>query len=913
MVYALAVALSLTGAQDAPPSDGAPVIPAFERFGDADPVEGGRLLLGELGCTSCHPSEGADPVASRRGPVLADAGRKFRAEWLRAWLEAPPRVKPGTTMPAAARDPSEIEPLVHYLLSLRSGDPPAESTGTPAKARELYEQVGCAACHGPFEGKGAGGPFVPLGDLRAKYACAGPLAQFLQDPLRTRPSGRMPRMNLSAAEAGALALHFVGSRPRDPDDPDGARPGVAFEYFEGSWGKLPDFDAFKPVGSGVAPDFNLKPLLRRDDHVGLRFRGYVEAPKDGIYTFYTTSDDGSRLRIGRALVVDNDGTHPAVEAFGAIALRKGKHALTVEWFEAGGEESLEVHWEGPGFSKRSIPPDALSHVPPTGLGPERAKPAPPREEFHPDPAQARRGREVFLRRCVSCHQAEPGDRPVPARPLEALRGKTGGCLAERPPAAAPAYPLSPRQRAAIRAALDAPAAATGPTPARRVERVLAAFNCYACHARNGRGGPVEGGEALFRVTDPTIGDEGRLPPHLTGVGAKLRREWMCEVLAHGAKVRPYMLARMPVFGLENVGSLVEDFETADLEGPESAAPPRNLDLAKAGRQLAGTKGLSCVSCHVWNGQKSLGVPGMDLTVMARRLRRDWFHRYLRDPNSLRPGTRMPTFWPEGRSVLKTVLDGDAALQIEALWQYLADGPQARPPIGLGPQPILLVPRDEAIIYRNFIQGAGPRAIAVGYPEHAHLAFDANHMRLALLWRGDFIDASKHWVDRGLGFQSPAGDDVVALADGPPFAELEDPNRSPWPAAPKHAWEKAPGYRFLGYELDARRRPAFLYACGAVRVRDFPEAVAGERRPGFRRTLTLEAETPPANFWYRALAARKIEKTADGAFRTPEGLTVRFEKPEGIEPALVTSGSGMELRIPVRFSGTKAVVVQRYDW
>ena len=77
-------------------------------------------------------------MSARRGPVLADAGRKFRAEWLRAWLEAPPRVKPGTTMPAAARDPSEIEPLVHYLLSLRSGDPPAESTGTPAKARELY-------------------------------------------------------------------------------------------------------------------------------------------------------------------------------------------------------------------------------------------------------------------------------------------------------------------------------------------------------------------------------------------------------------------------------------------------------------------------------------------------------------------------------------------------------------------------------------------------------------------------------------------------------------------------------------------------------------------------------------------------------------------------------------------------------
>ncbi|MFN3484701.1 MAG: hypothetical protein ACK44W_04370 [Planctomycetota bacterium] len=226
----------------------------------------------------------------------------------------------------------------------------------------------------------------------------------------------------------------------------------------------------------------------------------------------------------------------------------------------------------------------------------------------------------------------------------------------------------------------------------RVDRALAAFNCYACHPRNGKGGPLEAVQNFFRVTDPTIGDEGRLPPHLTGVGAKLRREWLREVLATGAKVRPYMLARMPAFGLENIGALVEDFEKADLRGPESPAPPRDENLVKAGRQLAGTKGLSCVSCHLWNGQKSLGVPGMDLTVMGRRLRRDWFHRYLLDPNSLRPGTRMPTFWPEGRSVLKTVLDGDAALQIEALWQYLADGPKARPPSASARSRFSLCPR-----------------------------------------------------------------------------------------------------------------------------------------------------------------------------------------------------------------------------
>ncbi|MFN3484702.1 MAG: PA14 domain-containing protein [Planctomycetota bacterium] len=383
MIWVLAPTASVAVAQETPPSREAPAVPSFERFAEADPAEGGRLLLGELGCVSCHPSDGSDFLPVRRGPILADAGRKFRSEWLRAWLESPSRVKPGTTMPAAAREPAEIDPLVHYLLSLRSEPPAAEAAGTPAKARDIYEQTGCAACHGPLEGKDLAGPFVPLGDLRSKYRSAGALAQFLQDPLRARPSGRMPRLNLSAAEAGALALYFVGSRPRDPDDPGGTRPGVAFEYFEGSWGKLPDFDALKPAASGVSAGFDLKPLRRRD-HVGLRFRGYVEVPRDGLYTFTTTSDDGSRLRIGSAVVVDNDGTHPAVEAAGTIALRKGKHALTVEWFEAGGEESLAVHWEGPGIAKEPIPLSALSHVPPSGLGPVREKP--PEEGIRPDPA-----------------------------------------------------------------------------------------------------------------------------------------------------------------------------------------------------------------------------------------------------------------------------------------------------------------------------------------------------------------------------------------------------------------------------------------------------------------------------------------------------------------------------------------------
>jgi mono/diheme cytochrome c family protein len=901
-----AASFDLSAAQDKPPPP--PLVPGFERFGAADPVEAGRLLLGELNCVACHRAEGpaAEYVQAKQAPVLTDAGRRFRPDWLRAWIADPGRVNPGTTMPHAVRDPADVEPLVHYLASLRAGKAFEEGTGPAGKARDLYHQAGCAACHAPRDP--AAEPsrdkaVVPLPDLKEKYASAAALAAFLVDPLRWRPSGRMPKMNLTLPEATAIATHFVGLPPREADNPAETAPGIAYEYFEGSWGKIPDFDALKPVATGVAFAFDTK-LCKKEDNIGLRFRGYLDVPQDGLYTFYTISDDGSRLFLGRTLVVNNDGTHPPQEASGALYLKKGKHALTVEWFEGGGGEELKVQWEGPGLPKRPIPPGLLAHPRAGRLEIRESGGAEP--PFVPDPARTARGRQAFLQSCVSCHAVAPEDKPALSAPLAALRGKTGGCLSESPPAGAPRYGLSALQREALRAAVERLNDLEKPSPARRLERVMTALNCFACHERAGKGGPEPGRNASFLGSDPTIGDEGRIPPSLTGAGAKLRRDWMQALLANGTKVRPYMLARMPVFGAANVGTLAEDFERADLAAPEAPAPAKDRTLVKAGRQLTGTKGLSCVTCHMYAGHKSLGIPGMDLVHMGTRLRRDWFTRYLLEPGALRPGTRMPTFWPEGKSVLQTVLDGNASLQVEALWQYLSEGGKGQAPLGIGPEPIPLVAKDEPILYRNFIQGAGPRAIGVGYPERVNLAFDANHLRLALLWQGEFIDASKHWVDRGAGFQAPAGDNVVALPDAPPFATLADA-KAPWPAAPK-ASLKAAGFEFRGYDLDAKRRPTFLYSWGTHEVADHFEPLSAT---SLRRTVTVTGAGPGG--WYLGAAAKKIERQAEGSYRTDAGLKVRLTLAAGVEPLLQSSGAGTELRVPVRAEGGKAVIVQEYSW
>ena len=236
----------------------------------------------------------------------------------------------------------------------------------------------------------------------------------------------------------------------------------------------------------------------------------------------------------------------------------------------------------------------------------------------------------------------------------------------------------------------------------------------------------------------------------------------------------------------------------------------------------------------------MGVQSIDMTIMTRRLKHDWFHRYLVKPSAFRPGTRMPTAWPQGRSTLRDVLDGDPHKQIEAIWLYLSDGGNARPPQGLNRQAIVLAADKNAVIYRNFIQGAGPRAIGVAYPEKVNLAFDANEMRLALIWQNKFIDASQHWVGRGSGFQVPLGDQVLKFWDGPAFARLDSADAA-WPTQPA----KEMGYKFRGYRLTKDNRPTFLYEFDNVAIEDFPTGEATEPFLTLKRTLTLKQNSSDA--------------------------------------------------------------------
>ena len=108
------------------------------------------------------------------------------------------------------------------------------------------------------------------------------------------------------------------------------------------------------------------PFMASDkyDGVGASFDSYLKFPSTGQWTLYTTSDDGSKLWIDSALVVDNDGLHGLVEKSGIVSVSAGeeKKHIRVTFFERGGGEGLSVSWSGPGVEKQIIPISAFVEV-----------------------------------------------------------------------------------------------------------------------------------------------------------------------------------------------------------------------------------------------------------------------------------------------------------------------------------------------------------------------------------------------------------------------------------------------------------------------------------------------------------------------------------------------------------------------
>ncbi len=127
--------------------------------------------------------------------------------------------------------------------------------------------------------------------------------------------------------------------------------------------KLPDFTVSKPVKEGYVGEFSHKTLIgdaTKEDQIALVLESHLQIEEAGKYSFFTTSDDGSKLFVNGELVVDNDGNHGVRERGGSKVLEKGIHLLRVEYYNGGGGYHLDVKYKGPQTPKQIIPADKLT-------------------------------------------------------------------------------------------------------------------------------------------------------------------------------------------------------------------------------------------------------------------------------------------------------------------------------------------------------------------------------------------------------------------------------------------------------------------------------------------------------------------------------------------------------------------------
>src|SRR3954451_1761327 len=85
----------------------------------------------------------------------------------------------------------------------------------------------------------------------------------------------------------------------------------------------------------------------------------LNAATAGSYAFRITSDDGSKLSIDGAVVIDHDGLHGDTSKEGTVTLTAGTHALRIDYIEAGGGQVLKLEWKAPGASAYAVIPNSV--------------------------------------------------------------------------------------------------------------------------------------------------------------------------------------------------------------------------------------------------------------------------------------------------------------------------------------------------------------------------------------------------------------------------------------------------------------------------------------------------------------------------------------------------------------------------
>jgi hypothetical protein len=206
--------------------------------------------------------------------------------------------------------------------------------------------------------------------------------------------------------------------------------------------------------------------------------------------------------------------------------------------------------------------------------------------------------------------------------------------------------------------------------------------------------------------------------------------------------------------------------------------------------------------------------------------------------------------------------------------------------------IVIAPSQKTIVQRCFIEYDQKKrtfCAAVGGPEKIHYAMDLSQAAMVNFWKGDFIDATSMWTDRGeYQIAEPLGS-KIETTPAPPFAVLSD-SRERWPE------KQSDHFKFNGYSLDQNGRPTFDYTLDGIHIQD--RIVPAEGSRSLNRTLTVVSNQAAKVLWYRLAEGSNIRAVGDNLFTVDDNsYYIKLVSDKKVKPVIRDSAGKKELIVP----------------
>ncbi len=591
-----------------------------------DVREGARInkamhMVELYGCHACHKIDNwRFSNLQKVGPSLQGIAEKTTPQWALRWIANPSHFRPTTRMPsfffqrnmvgpavpAAERaqniryQDAELHAIVSYLFAKSTNRQWSAPTaaGDAGRGKELVETIGCMGCHiaqDTVKDEKSGAMRVARRDdfpLERHFgfnltgigtkANANWIFNWVRNPKAYDPLAPMPSLRLSDQEASDITAYLLAlQKPQFMQEPVRALDRKALR--ELTKGYL--------INTMTDRDAEAK-LNRMPAQEQLVFLGQRSIEKYGCYSCHDINGFEGLKPIGTELTTEGSKN---LHLFDFGFFGDAMHTHSYEH-----EEGREEHVE------HSVPSWIYTKLrSPRVWDDRRTKPYNDKlkmPNFHLSSEEA----ELITTVVVGLTKEKVAANRMAAH--------------------------SPQQRASEEG-----------------RKLVSQRNCRACHVVNRDG----------RAIAALIEDPNFLPPDLTPQGDRVQSPWLFNFLKDPTvmKIRPWMRVRMPTFHFtdQEAALLVTGFAAEGDETPfdtmQFASPsPANVAI---GREVFTM--LRCAQCHAVTPVDPANPPlpnvadtqslAPNLTLSKVRLRHDWIADWIRRPDEMIPGTRMPTNFP----------------------------------------------------------------------------------------------------------------------------------------------------------------------------------------------------------------------------------------------------------------------------